>query len=134
MIFFYFYISFALLRPQLLLSGTTHHQTLCFLLCKGSKARHITRTMGDMISHYEPKKIMAAFRNFCKIGYSFIFSATFLALMTSWPYSFLRVKRLGDDGHTGIKKISDRKKSNSLKGIGSSGNPEYFKLNTLKQI
>ena len=50
---------------------------------------------------------MAAFRNFCKIGYSFIFSATFLAAMTSWPYSFLRVKRLGDDGHTGIKKISD---------------------------
>lgn len=75
---------------------------------------------------------MAAFRNFCKIGCSFIFSVTFLAAMTSWPYSFLRVKRLGDDGHTGIKKISDRKKSNSLKGIGSSGNPEYFKLNTLK--
>ena len=47
---------------------------------------------------------MAAFRNFCKIGCSFIFSATFLAAMTSWPYSFLRVKRLGDDGHTGIKK------------------------------
>lgn len=43
-------------------------------------------------------------------------------------------KKARDDGHTGIKKISDRKKSNSLKGIGSSGNPEYFKLNTLKQI
>ena len=49
---------------------------------------------------------MAAFRNFCKIGYSFIFSATFLAAMTSWPYSFLRVKSIGsDDASCLIKEV-----------------------------